>query len=228
MGELGATHHLEQLAVQVRERANTRGTIDQGIGLAARQRDQLRNRVNAQPRWRDQQQRCLGNGPHRPQIFLQVKREMIETRIDRIGGRTGKQCVAIGCRMDHCLGRNAAARPRPVFNDNRLAEPLGNMIGDHSGQCVGAGARWKTHQNFQWLVGPSTLPQRAARAHAKDEAEETHQAATIKGMIHARLRRDHSVDHGTLRSERRLDARIAHPKSRRQGGTRQACWPNRS
>ena len=55
---------------------------------------------------------------------------VVERRVDRVGHRHRQQRIAVGRRLDGGLGADIAAGARPVVDDELLAEPLRQRVGD--------------------------------------------------------------------------------------------------
>ena len=67
---------------------------------------------------------------------------LVERRIDRVGCADLEQCVAVGRRAHDRFGADIAAAPRPVVDDDGLAEPLREPLADQTHEDVtGAAGR---------------------------------------------------------------------------------------
>ena len=68
-----------------------------------------------------------------------AKSALLEKTPERI--EREQQCVAIGWCLRHDLRADDAAARRPVVDDERLAEPLAELLRQHAADRVGAAAR---------------------------------------------------------------------------------------
>jgi hypothetical protein len=62
---------------------------------------------------------------------------LVERRIDGVRGRNQQERISVRRRVDHRLGRDIGAAAGAAFDDDRLAEPLGEPLGDQARRDVG-------------------------------------------------------------------------------------------
>ena len=76
---------------------------------------------------------------------------MIERRIDGVNVRRHQERVTVGWRIDRSLGADNAARPRPVVDDELLAQPLRQILAHDARHNVGRAPGGKRHDPAHWL-----------------------------------------------------------------------------
>ena len=84
--------------------------------------------------------RACGAGDRRD-VAQEVEAQLlIERVVDRVRRHPLQQRVAVRRRLHHRLGPDVAAGARPVLDQDRLAEPLGEPLRHQAGEDVGAAA----------------------------------------------------------------------------------------
>ncbi len=100
-----------------------------GLGIG----DELGDRLGRN-RWMHQDDhRDADDAGDRGDVADEVEIELVvERRIDRIGDGGEKQRVSVRLRIHDGLGAEVAAGSRPIFDDEILAEPLGQPLPDQA------------------------------------------------------------------------------------------------
>ena len=143
---------LEQLAGQMQEGADTGRCVLQFAGLALGQRDELLDAVDRQAGIdRDDIRRGYQHGD-RGEGFQRIVRQRVEPRIDRAGERYDQQRMAILWRVGNDFAADHAAGAAAIVDDDLLAKPLAEMLGDDAGDDVVDAAGRERHHKAHRLI----------------------------------------------------------------------------
>src|SRR5262249_1479803 len=97
-------------------------------------------------RWIDHhEKRYANNASNRRDVA--EKREtkvVVKRRVDRRRRVNHEECVAVWRRLHDYLGSDIGAGARPILDDERLAEALGELLADQARDNVGSAAGWIT------------------------------------------------------------------------------------
>ena len=122
-------HHLEQLGGDVLRRADAGRGITDLAGIGFDIGDQLGNRLHRNRRIDLHHQRHAHDAGDRGDVADEIEIEILVQRgVDGIRRGHREQRVAVGRRAHHRLGADIAAGARLVFDDEGLAEPLGEPL----------------------------------------------------------------------------------------------------
>src|SRR6516162_1377577 len=141
MHQVDAGHYLEQLAGQMEESpiAIRRHVDLAGIGFGVS--NELGNCLRWS-RWIDHhEKRDANNASNRRDVA--EKREtkvVVKRRVDRRRRVNHEECVAVWRRLHDYLGSDIGSRARPILDDERLAEALGELLADQARDNVGSAA----------------------------------------------------------------------------------------
>ena len=104
---------------------------------------------------------------HRDEVPDHVERQRaVDRRADRLAVGVLQDRVAVGRRLGDRVGRDVAGGARPVLDDHRLAERLGDLGAHHAGERVDGAAGDERHEDAHRLVGVG-LGERAAGVEAE-------------------------------------------------------------
>lgn len=90
-------------------------------------------------------------------VIERIVRQPIEIRVDGVTRRYDDDGVAVGCRALHEFGAEAPARAGAVVDDDRLTQPLGELLADMPSHDVhtAAGSPRCTNANLlRWRFSP--------------------------------------------------------------------------
>jgi hypothetical protein len=154
MHDVDTGHRLEQLAGEMRRRADpVRAEVD-AAGPGPRGGDQILDVVDRQARVDDDDiERARHQGDRRKGAERIVRQLGIERRIDRVGERRHQQRVAVWGARRHRGGADDGAGARLVLDDDRLAEIRGHRLAEPARNNICAPAGRERHDDADEAVG---------------------------------------------------------------------------
>src|SRR4051812_27188888 len=85
---------------------------------------------------------ALGNRSDRQEVAQKIEwKRFVKRGIDSLGRSYQKQCVAICCRVESCLGRDVTAGSWFILDYHGLAKPIRQRLSNDSSLNVGRAAR---------------------------------------------------------------------------------------
>ncbi len=133
---------LEELARDVRRRADADGRVVELARVRLGVRDQLLDAGDGNRRVDDEDLRNHRGEAHRHEIALDVERQLlVELRVDRVRRQREQDRVAVGRRFRDDVGAEIAGGAAAVVDDDRLAELRRQRLDDDARNDVGAAAR---------------------------------------------------------------------------------------
>ena len=135
--------------------SDSRGTEIELAGLRAGERHELLQRFRLDLRMHDEQHRHFRDVRDRDERGLGVERHPgVEKWIGgQDAGRRHQQRVTVGFRLRDRVGAHIAAGARPVLDDHRLPERLGDFIADRAREHVGKPAGRERRDQADRLAG---------------------------------------------------------------------------
>lgn len=175
--DVGAGRSLEALERHVRRAADAAsGHVDR---LLLRQRDQFRQRLGLDLVVEDDAVRHVAGQRHRREVLERIvgKVRLHEGIDGERPVRADEQRVAVGRRVRHEFGADAAAGAAAVVDHNRLAERARNAFADDAADDVGVAAGGERHDQVDRPVGIGGEGGARQQARGRAEAEGDDQLA---------------------------------------------------
>jgi hypothetical protein len=139
MHDVDPGHGLEQLAREMRRRADAGGGIVELARPGLGQRHQLGEGLRLD-RWMDHQHERHGRQQRdRRKVAAEVERALRQRGVDGVGGAREQQRIAVGRRARDRLRRDRPARARARLDHDLLAQHLGDLGAEQPRRDVGAG-----------------------------------------------------------------------------------------
>ncbi len=145
----------EDLGSDVIGRARAGGGVVQRARRCLRPGDQLRHRPDAERGMHRQHVEGDVDGGDRHQVPQQRIGPVRDQRlVRRMGIRHQQQGLAIGCGLRHRIGADDRAAAGPVLDHHRLAERLGQRVGQEPRCDIGGAAEAEGHHDAERPAWP--------------------------------------------------------------------------